>query len=109
QKPWAIVDDAPVKGAAWPATTAGAAVLGGRYQVTGRVMASAQPDQVLTGIDQVLTREVLSLVASTENAAQAAQSARQLATGERASSIPILAPGLSAHRPYLANPGNSAG
>src|SRR5699024_12676138 len=59
------------------------AVLGGRYQVTGRVMASAQQDQVLTGIDQVLNREVLILVASTENASQAAQSARQLATGKR--------------------------
>ena len=58
-------------------------VLGGRYEITGRVMASAQQDQVLTGLDQVLNREVLILVASRENASQAAQSARQLATGER--------------------------
>lgn len=83
------------------------AVLGGRYQVTGRVMASAQQDQVLTGIDQVLNREVLILVASTENASQAAQSARQLATGERASSIQILDLGLSDNRTYLVAPGNS--
>jgi len=83
------------------------AVLGGRYQVTGRVMASAQQDQVLTGIDQVLNREVLILVASTENASQAAQSARQLATGERASSIQILDLGLSDNRTYLVAPGNA--
>lgn len=83
------------------------AVLGGRYQVTGRVMASAQQDQILTGIDQVLNREVLILVASIENASQAAQSARQLATGERASSIQILDLGLSDNRTYLVAPGNA--
>lgn len=51
-------------------------VLGGRYEITGRVMASAQQDLVLTGLDQVLNREVLILVASRDNASQAAQSAR---------------------------------
>ncbi|WP_022870197.1 discoidin domain-containing protein [Yaniella halotolerans] len=83
------------------------AVLGGRYQITGRVMASSQGDQVLNGLDQVLNREVLILVASRENASQAAQSARQLATGERASSIQILDLGLSNDRTYLVAPGNS--
>lgn len=83
------------------------AVLGGRYQITGRVMASSQQDQVLNGLDQVLNREVLILVASRENASQAAQSARQLATGERASSIQILDLGLSNDRTYLVAPGNS--
>src|SRR5699024_7397654 len=70
-------------------------------------MASSQQDQVLTGLDQVLNREVLILVASRQNASQAAQSARQLATGERASSIQILDLGLSNDRTYLVAPGNS--
>src|SRR5699024_4966374 len=70
-------------------------------------MASAQQDQVLTGLDQVLNREVLILVASRDNASQAAQSARQLATGERNSSIQILDLGLSDNRTYLVAPGNS--
>lgn len=83
------------------------AVLGGRYQITGRVMTSSEQDQVLNGLDQVLNREVLILVASRENASQAAQSARQLATGERASSIQILDLGLSNDRTYLVAPGNS--
>ncbi|GAA4477606.1 hypothetical protein GCM10023190_17620 [Enteractinococcus fodinae] len=82
-------------------------VLGGRYEITGRIMASAQQDLVLTGLDQVLNREVLILVASRENASQAAQSARQLATGERSSSIQILDLGLSDDRTYLVAPGNS--
>jgi len=82
-------------------------VLGGRYEITGRVMASAQQDQILTGLDQVLNREVLILVASRENASQAAQSARQLATGERTSSIQILDLGLSDNRTYLVAPGNA--
>ncbi|OAV53842.1 discoidin domain-containing protein [Enteractinococcus helveticum] len=82
-------------------------VLGGRYEITGRVMASAQQDQVLTGLDKVLNREVLILVASRDNASQAAQSARQLATGERTSSIQILDLGLSDNRTYLVAPGNA--
>ena len=82
-------------------------VLGGRYEITGRIMASAQQDLVLTGLDQVLNREVLILVASRENASQAAQSARQLATGERSSSIQILDLGLSDDRTYLVAPGNA--
>ena len=82
-------------------------VLGGRYEITGRIMASAQQDQVLTGLDQVLNREVLILVASRDNASQAAQSARQLATGERSSSIQILDLGLSDNRTYLVAPGNA--
>ena len=82
-------------------------VLGGRYEITGRIMASAQHDQILTGLDQVLNREVLILVASRENASQAAQSARQLATGERSSSIQILDLGLSDDRTYLVAPGNA--
>ena len=82
-------------------------VLGGRYEITGRIMASAQQDQVLTGLDQVLNREVLILVASRDNASQAAQSARQLATGERSSSIQILDLGLSDSRTYLVAPGNA--
>src|SRR5699024_10237878 len=63
--------------------------------------------QVLTGLDQVLNREVLILVAAPQNASQAAQSARQLATGERASSIQILDLGLSENRTYLVAPGNA--
>jgi hypothetical protein len=82
-------------------------VLGGRYEITGRIMASAQQDQILNGLDQVLNREVLILVAARENASQAAQSARQLATGERSSSIQILDLGLSDDRTYLVAPGNS--
>src|SRR5690625_6787019 len=70
-------------------------------------MASAQQDLILTGLDQVLNREVLILVASRENASQAAQSARQLATGERSSSIQILDLGLSDDRTYLVAPGNA--
>src|SRR5699024_2543753 len=70
-------------------------------------MASAQQDQVLTGIDQVLNREVLILVASTGNACPAAVSARQLASGARASSIQFLDLGLSDNRTYLVAAANS--
>ena len=41
------------------------AMLGGRYQVTELVLTSADGDQVLSGIDQVLNRPVSILVGST--------------------------------------------
>ena len=58
-------------------------VLGGRYKVTATVLTSHDHDLVLDGVDQVLNRPVSILVAGPDNAEQVAQSAREVATGER--------------------------
>ncbi|WP_026532040.1 hypothetical protein [Arthrobacter sp. H41] len=65
-------------------------VLGGRYKVTAYVLASAEKDLVLDGMDQVLNRPVSILVASADNADRVAASAREVATGERPGSIQVL-------------------
>ena len=82
-------------------------VLGGRYEITGRIMASAQQDLVLTGLGPSTQPGSAHPGCLAQNASQAAQSARQLATGERSSSIQILDLGLSDDRTYLVAPGNS--
>ncbi|GAA2565059.1 hypothetical protein HD598_001509 [Neomicrococcus aestuarii] len=76
-------------------------VLGGRYRVTERVLISNDDDHVLRGFDQVLDRPVSILVAAPVNAAQAATSAREIATGERIGNVQILDLGLSDGRTYL--------
>ncbi|PXA81767.1 hypothetical protein DCC26_01675 [Auritidibacter sp. NML120779] len=82
-------------------------VLGGRYLITGQVLATAEQDVILTGLDQVLNREVMILVASPDHASQVATSARQLATGERASDVQVLDLGLSDNRTYLISAGET--
>ncbi|QXQ10385.1 ABC transporter substrate-binding protein [Paeniglutamicibacter sp. Y32M11] len=77
------------------------AVLGGRYQVTESVLTSADGDQVLSGIDQVLNRPVSILVGSTANASQLATSAREIATGERYATVQVLDLGISEGHTYL--------
>ncbi|MDO5745588.1 MAG: hypothetical protein Q4P23_14125 [Micrococcaceae bacterium] len=77
------------------------AVLGGRYQVTESVLISADGDQVLSGIDQVLNRSVSILVGSTANASQLATSAREIATGERYAAVQVLDLGISDGSTYL--------
>ncbi|MGJ9403623.1 ABC transporter substrate-binding protein [Arthrobacter sp. KK5.5] len=76
-------------------------VLGGRYKVSGVVLASADGDVVLDGTDQVLNREVSILVASAENASQVATSAREIATGERYGAMQVLDLGISDGTTYL--------
>ncbi|EMY34405.1 hypothetical protein D477_009750, partial [Arthrobacter crystallopoietes BAB-32] len=76
-------------------------MLGGRYKVTGQVLASAEQDLVLDGIDQVLNRPVSILVAAPENASQAAMSAREIATGERAGNVQVLDLGITDGLTYL--------
>lgn len=76
-------------------------LLGGRYKVTGQVLASAEQDLVLNGIDQVLNRPVSILVAAPENASQAAMSAREIATGERAGNVQVLDLGITDGCTYL--------
>ncbi|WAP51994.1 hypothetical protein OL239_01250 [Arthrobacter sp. ATA002] len=75
--------------------------LGGRYKVTAQVLASAENDLVLDGVDQVLNRAVSILLAAPENTAQVSASAREIATGERASNVQILDLGVSDGRTYL--------
>ena len=70
-------------------------VLGGRYKVTATVLTSHDHDLVLDGVDQVLNRPVSILVAGPENTEQVAQSAREVATGERPGSVQILDLGVS--------------
>lgn len=77
------------------------AMLGGRYQVTEMVLTSADGDQVLSGIDQVLNRPVSILVGSTANASQLATSAREIATGERYAAVQVLDLGISEGSTYL--------
>ncbi|WP_147394330.1 ABC transporter substrate-binding protein [Arthrobacter cheniae] len=76
-------------------------VLGGRYKVTAYVLASAEKDLVLDGVDQVLNRPVSILVASAGNAAQVATSARELATGDRNEDIQVLDLGITESGTYL--------
>jgi hypothetical protein len=76
-------------------------VLGGRYKVTATVLASHDQDLVLDGVDQVLNRAVSILVAGPENADQVAQSAREVATGERPGQMQILDLGVSDSTTYL--------
>lgn len=76
-------------------------VLGGRYKVTAYVLASAEKDLVLDGVDQVLNRPVSILVAAAGNASQVATSARELATGDRDSSIQVLDLGITDGGTYL--------
>ena len=76
-------------------------VLGGRYKVTATVLTSHDQDLVLDGVDQVLNRPVSILVAGPDNADQVAQSAREVATGERPGGVQILDLGVSDSTTYL--------
>ncbi|WP_035750283.1 hypothetical protein [Arthrobacter sp. 35W] len=76
-------------------------VLGGRYKVTAHVVVSAEHDVVLDGIDQVLNRPVSILLAAPENSDHLAQSAREVATGERQANVSILDLGKSDGATYL--------
>lgn len=76
-------------------------VLGGRYKVTATVLTSHDQDLVLDGVDQVLNRAVSILVAGPHNADQVAQSAREVATGERPGHVQILDLGVSEDTTYL--------
>lgn len=76
-------------------------VVGGRYRITHHVVTSADQDIIFQAVDQVLDREVSVLLASRANAKQVATSAKELATGERASEVQVLDLGLSAERTYL--------
>ena len=76
-------------------------VLGGRYKVTATVLTSHDQDLVLAGVDQVLNRAVSILVAGPDNADQVAQSAREVATGERPGHVQILDLGVSDDTTYL--------
>ena len=76
-------------------------VLGGRYKVTATVLTSHDQDLVLDGVDQVLNRPVSILVAGPGNADQVAQSAREVATGERPGNVQILDLGVSDSTTYL--------
>ncbi|MET1089141.1 MAG: ABC transporter substrate-binding protein [Arthrobacter sp.] len=76
-------------------------VLGGRYKVTATVLTSHDQDLVLDGTDQVLNRAVSILVAGPGNADQVAQSAREVATGERPGNVQILDLGVSEAATYL--------
>ncbi|WP_312178802.1 ABC transporter substrate-binding protein [Arthrobacter sp.] len=84
-------------------------VLGGRYKVTAQVLASAENDLVLDGVDQVLNRAVSILVAAPQNATQVSASAREIAIGERHSTVQILDLGVSDGYTYLiTSNGNAA-
>ncbi|TLM83892.1 ABC transporter substrate-binding protein [Pseudarthrobacter sp. NamE2] len=76
-------------------------VLGGRYKVTATVLASHDHDLVLDGVDQVLNRPVSILVAGPQNTEQVAQSAREVATGERPGTVQVLDLGVSDAATYL--------
>ncbi|MDQ0925730.1 hypothetical protein QF038_004238 [Pseudarthrobacter sp. W1I19] len=76
-------------------------VLGGRYKVTATVLASHDHDLVLDGVDQVLNRPVSILVAGPDNTEQVAQSAREVATGERPGTVQVLDLGVTAAATYL--------
>lgn len=76
-------------------------VLGGRYKVTATVLASHDHDLVLDGVDQVLNRPVSILVAGPENTEQVAQSAREVATGERPGTVQVLDLGVTEDATYL--------
>ncbi|MET4146804.1 ABC transporter substrate-binding protein [Arthrobacter sp. UYCo732] len=76
-------------------------VLGGRYKVTATVLTSHDQDLVLDGVDQVLNRPVSILVAGPDNTEQVAQSAREVATGERPGSVQVLDLGVTDAATYL--------
>ena len=76
-------------------------VLGGRYKVTATVLTSHDQDLVLDGVDQVLNRPVSILVAGPGNADQVAQSAREVATGERPGTVQVLDLGVTEDATYL--------
>jgi NAD(P)H-hydrate repair Nnr-like enzyme with NAD(P)H-hydrate dehydratase domain len=76
-------------------------VLGGRYKVTATVLASHDHDLVLDGVDQVLNRPVSILVAGPDNTEQVAQSAREVATGERPGTVQVLDLGVTEDATYL--------
>lgn len=82
-------------------------VLGGRYKVTATVLTSHDHDLVLDGVDQVLNRPVSILVAGPDNTEQVAQSAREVATGERPGHMQILDLGVSESTTYLITDGSS--
>ncbi|MFB9164058.1 MULTISPECIES: hypothetical protein [Arthrobacter] len=82
-------------------------ILGGRYKVTGRILASAENDIILDGLDQVLNRPVSILVAAVENSPNLTQSAREVATGARVSSVSILDLGVEGNATYLIAARNS--
>lgn len=76
-------------------------ILGGRYKVTGRILASAENDVILDGLDQVLNRPVSILVSAVENSQHLTLSAREVATGARVSSVSILDLGVQDNATYL--------
>ncbi|RAN70793.1 hypothetical protein B5P43_34695 [Bacillus sp. SRB_336] len=76
-------------------------ILGGRYKVTGRILASAEDDVILDGLDQVLNRPVSILVSAVENSQYLTESARDVATGERVSNVSILDLGTQEDSTYL--------
>lgn len=76
-------------------------VLGGRYKVTASVLVSAEGDQVLDGVDQVLNRPVSMVIAGAENAENLTQGAREVATGERDAGFQILDLGLGEGTAYM--------
>jgi len=76
-------------------------VLGGRYKVTATVLTSHDHDLVLDGVDQVLNRPVSILVAGPRNTEQVAQSAREVATGERPGTVQVLDLGVTEAATYL--------
>jgi len=76
-------------------------VLGGRYKVTANVLTSHDQDLVLDGVDQVLNRPVSILVAGPDNTEQVAQSAREVATGERPGTVQVLDLGVTEAATYL--------
>ncbi|MBT2533471.1 ABC transporter substrate-binding protein [Arthrobacter sp. ISL-48] len=76
-------------------------VLGGRYKVTATVLTSHGHDLVLDGVDQVLNRPVSILVAGPDNTEQVAQSAREVATGERPGNVQVLDLGVTDAATYL--------
>ncbi|MEO6530297.1 MAG: hypothetical protein ABI563_06750 [Specibacter sp.] len=76
-------------------------ILGGRYKVTGRILASAEDDVILDGLDQVLNRPVSILVSAVDNSANLTQSAREVAIGTRVSSVSILDLGVQDQATYL--------
>ena len=76
-------------------------VLGGRYKVTSTIVTSREGDLVLDGVDQVLNRPVSILVAGASNSDQLAQSAREVAMGERHGSVQVLDLGISHGSTYL--------
>ncbi len=84
-----------------PQTIDVGSILGGRYKVTGRILASAEDDVILDGLDQVLNRPVSILLSAVANAQNLTQSAREVATGERVSNVSILDMGTQEHSTYL--------